>query len=234
MLKNNEELKKILLAKGLGSSEGNLRIFNKFFKDRQTEEQYIHQRFKIDHGLKVLDIGCGYGHDLIHFSEDSVGLEAAVYQADYARSLGLKVVSGNAEEDLNKISGQFDLIWCADFLVHMISPYKFLYDSRRLLPVGGKLVIQIPLMSIFNKHRSGCHFYAFNKKSLEYLMAMAGYRVLKTSGLIRKKPNWFNFIFEPLLQNWGGNIWVLAEKEETVPVDFSKVYLPAWFKGENK
>jgi len=113
----------------------------------------------------------------------------------------------------------------------MASPYKFLYDCRRLLPVGGKIVIQIPLMSIFNKHRSGCHFYAFNKKSLLYLIEMAGFRVIKTSGLIRKKPEWFNFIFELMMQNWGGNIWVLAEKEDKAPVDFKKVYLPDWFKA---
>lgn len=230
MIKNNKELKNILLKRGLGDAEGNLRIFNKFFKNRQNDERYIRERFGLDDKLKVLDIGCGYGHDLIHFSDESVGLEAASFQADYARALGLRVISGNAEQDLEKINEQFDLIWCADFLVHMISPYKFLYDSRRLMPVGGKLVIQIPLMSIFNKHRSGCHFYAFNKKSLEYLMEMAGYRVLKTSGLIRKKSVWFNFIFEPLLQRWGGNIWVLAEKLEATPVDFEKVYLPTWFQ----
>lgn len=234
MKKSNEELKKILLTKGLASPEENLRIFNKFFKDRQAEESYIYKKFKIDYSLKILDIGCGHGHDLIHFSENSVGLEAAAYQADYARSLGLNVILGNAEEDLNKISQEFDFVWCADFLVHMISPYKFLYDLRRLLPVGGKLMIQIPLMSIFNKHRSDYHFYAFNKKALEYLMEMAGYRVLKTSGLIRKKPVWFNMIFEPLLQIWGGNIWVLAEKEATAPVNFNKVHLPSWFKPENK
>jgi len=230
MEKSNEELKKILLAKGLGSPEDNLRIYNKFFKDRQKREEYIYKKFGIDFNMKILDIGCGYGHDLIHFSENSLGLEAAAYQADYARSLGLNVISGNAEEDLNKISQQFDLIWCADFLVHTVSPYKFLYDLRRLLPTGGKLVIQIPLMSIFNKHRAGCHFYAFNKKSLEYLIEMAGFWALKTSGLIRKKPNWFNLIFELPLQRWGGNIWILAEKEEATPVNFDKVCLPAWFK----
>lgn len=104
MKKSNEELKKILLAKGLASPEENLRIFNKFFKDRQAEELYIYKKFKIDYSMKILDIGCGHGHDLIHFSENSVGLEAAAYQADYARSLGLNVISGNAEEDLNKIS----------------------------------------------------------------------------------------------------------------------------------
>jgi hypothetical protein len=41
---------------------------------------------------------------------------------------------------------------------------------------------------------------------------------------------WFNLIFEPLLQLFGGNIWILAEKKEGVPLDFSKVFLPKWFK----
>lgn len=229
MVKSNEELKKIIMANGLGDEAGKSRIFNKFFKDRQKGENYIYKKFGIDFNKKILDVGCGYGHDLIHFSDVSVGFDAAGFQADFARSLGLKVISGNAEDDLHKILEQFDIIWCADFLVHTLSPYKFLYELRKLLPVGGKLVIQIPLMSIFGKYRSGCHFYAFNKKSLVYLMEMAGYSIVKTSGLIRRFPGWLNFIFEVPLKLLGGNIWVLAEKKKDTPVDFNKVYLPGWF-----
>ena len=231
MLKDNNQIKNIITSCGSYNQEGNLRIYNKFFKNRQNEQKYIYKKFQINFNSKILDIGCGYGHDLIHFSPDSVGLEIGEPKVNFAKSLKLNVILGNAEDDLTKIDQKFDLIWCLDFLVHMASPYKFLYDCRRLLPVGGKIVIQIPLMSIFNKHRSGCHFYAFNKKSLLYLIEMAGFRVIKTSGLIRKKPEWFNFIFELMMQNWGGNIWVLAEKEDKAPVDFKKVYLPDWFKA---
>jgi 2-polyprenyl-3-methyl-5-hydroxy-6-metoxy-1,4-benzoquinol methylase len=230
MLKSNEEMKKLIIFRGEKSEEENLRIFNKFFKNRQLEQGYIYKKFQINFKWKILDVGCGYGHDLIHFAQDSLGLEAGEAKVNFARSIGLNVMLGNAENDLTAINQEFDLIWCLDFLVHMASPYKFLYDCRRLLKPRGKIVVQVPLMSMFNMHRSHYHFYALNKKSLEYLLEMAGYKVIKTSGLIRKKPRWFNLMFDYWLERWGGNIWILAEKSEQVPVDFNNMYLPEWFK----
>lgn len=230
MMKNNEQIKNIIISRGNYNQEGNLRIYNKFFKNRQNEQEYIYKRFQIDFSSKILDIGCGYGHDLIHFSHNSVGLEIEEQKVNFSRSLGLNVILGNAENDLAKMNQKFDLIWCLDFLVHMVSPYKFLYDCRKLLPVGGKIVIQIPLLSILNKHRASCHFYAFNKKSLLYLIEMSGFKVINTSGLVRRKSKWFNFIFEPILQNWGGNIWVLAEKKDKLPVNLEETYFPNWFE----
>lgn len=230
MKKNNEELKKIILEKGLAGLSENERIYRKFFKDWQEKNAYIYNRFNLDFSAKILDIGCTYGHNLIHFAEGSVGIEKNTKAAEFARSLGLNVVDINAEDGLELIAGPFDFIWCTDFLVHMISPYKFLYDCRRLLKSKGQIVIQIPLMSILNKHRASCHFYAFNKKSLIYLLEMAGYKVIKSSGLIRRMPGWLNCLLEPVLELWGGNIWLLLEKQEETPVNFDKVYLPGWFK----
>ncbi len=230
MEKSNNELKKLILEKGTGDTEENQRIYNKFFKDWQRNHKYIYRKFRINFNMKILDIGCGYGYNLIHFSENSVGIEASFRMAEFASKLGLNVLSINVEDDLSAIGQKFNLIWCTDFLVHMISPYKFLYDCRKLLEDNGRLVIQIPLMSIFNMHRSSCHFYAFNKKSLLYLLEMAGYDIIQISGAIRRKPKWFNFIFDPLLRRWGGNIWVLARKKKDAAIDFGKVYPPKWFK----
>jgi len=230
MEKSNEELKKIILGKVSGDAEESLRIYNKFFKDWQRNHKYIYCKFQINFNMKILDIGCSYGYNLIHFSEDSVGIEAGLKQVEFARQLGLNVLSINVEDDLSAIGQKFNLVWCTDFLVHMVSPYKFLYGCRNLLEKNGQMVIQVPLMSIFNMHRSVCHFYAFNKKSLSYLLEMAGYEIVKTSGFLRKKPKWFNSIFELLLQRWGGNIWVLAQKKNELPTDFKRSFLPKWFK----
>lgn len=230
MLKSNGELKKIIIEKGPYGDAENERIFHKFFENWPRENSYVYQRFDMDFDMEILDIGCNFGHNLIHFHPDSVGIEANPFSIKFAQALGLNIVDINAENGMDAIRRQFDLVWCTDFLVHMISPYKFLYDSRKLLKPGGKLVIQIPLMSFFNMHRSYCHFYAFNRKALLYILEMAGFKVLKTSGLIRKRPRWFNAMFEPILQIWGGNIWVYAEKMDEVPINFDKVYLPDWFK----
>ncbi|MDD4332943.1 MAG: methyltransferase domain-containing protein [Patescibacteria group bacterium] len=231
MRKTNEELEKLIMDRGIFTGEENRRIYEQSFKNWHGDHEYIYKRFGISQEEKMLEIGSAYGQNLIHFSKESIGIEVNNKLVDFSRSLGLKIISLNAEDDLSLITEKYDLIWCTDFLVHMVSPYKFLYDCRNLLKDRGRIVIQIPLMSMFETHRSSCHFYAFNKKSLLYLLEMAGYKIIKTSGLIRKKPRWFNYIFEPLLQIWGGNIWVLAEKEDKTPVNFKKVFLPKWFKA---
>ena len=233
MKKNNQELEKIILEKGLGDLQEKERIYRKFFKDWQDKNEYIYRRFGLGFNTRILDIGCGYGHNLIHFAQDSVGIEANIKEAEFAKSLGLNVVNINVEDDLKLIDGQFDFIWCTDFLVHLVSPYKFLHDCRKLLRENGRLVIQIPLMSIFNRHRASCHFYAFNRKSLLYLLELAGYKAVKTSGFIRRIPKLVNSVLEPVLQLVGGNIWVLAEKRDKTPVNFDKVYLPKWFTTFN-
>jgi len=230
MKKTNEELKKIIFEKSDLSDEDKLRIFNNNYKDWQTKHEYIYKRFNINFNDKILDIGCSFGHNLIHFSQDSVGIEIQQPIINFLNSLGLNVKSINVEDDLRKMDEKFDLIWCTDFLVHTISPYKFLYDCRHVLNDNGRIVIQIPLMSIWNTHRSSCHFYGFNKKALLYIFEMSGYKIIKTSGLIRKLPSWLNKILEPVLQIWGGNIWVLAEKQSHVPINTKKVYPPSWFK----
>jgi len=223
----NEEVKKIILEKGTFTAEENLRVYNTYFHNWVEYNDYIYKRFNINFDNKILDIGSSYGHNLIHFNRQSIGIEANQSLIPFSRSLGLNIMELNIEDAL-PADEKFDLIWCTDFLVHLISPYKFLYDCRKILKDNGRLVIQIPLMSILNTHRSACHFYAFNKKSLLYLLEMNGYKILKTSGCIRKMPKIFNVIFEPVLQIFGGNIWVLAEKKET-SFNFKKSFLPNWF-----
>jgi SAM-dependent methyltransferase len=230
MKMSEEELKRYVLEKGTGDKDENLRVYNKFFKDWRSNHEYIYRRFDISRDSKILDIGCNYGMNLINFAEGSVGIESNPPIVAFARRLGLDIVDMNAEDDLLSLNHKFDLIWCTDFLVHMASPFKFLYECRNLLEENGRILIQIPLMSIFGMHRSPCHFYAFNKKALIYLIESAGYEVMGCSGYIRNKPGWFNAIFEPLLQIWGGNIWVMARKKAKPLSDFNSSFLPKWFK----
>ena len=82
------ELKKIIVKRIGDTSEGE-RIYNKFFRGWQRNHSYIYRKFQIDFNMKMLDIGCGYGHNLIHFSENSVGVEAESKQVEFARRLGL-------------------------------------------------------------------------------------------------------------------------------------------------
>ena len=97
----NERVKEIVLTKGLFDQKENERIYYKFFHNWVKGNDYIYNRFKVNSGQKILDIGSNYGHNLIHFSSDSVGIEFEKRLADFSRALGLKVIQKNAEEGLN-------------------------------------------------------------------------------------------------------------------------------------
>ena len=228
MYKRQNELKKIILAKGCYDKEENLRIYNKFFKDWFNNHNYIYNKFKIKDSFRILDIGCGPGHNLIHFSQDSVGIEINDYMIDFGRNLGVNIIRANVEDNLPTINGRFDLIWCTDFLIHLVSPFRFLFKIRKYFDDESRLVIQIPKISIFKTHESPEHFYAFNKEDLSYLLRISGYKIIDFSGYIRTKPNYLNKILEPLLQKFGPNIWILAKKDKYSGIT-DKTFLPSWF-----
>ena len=225
---NEKELKKIVLSKGPYEDKENLRIYNKFFKDWFNNHAYIYNKFKIDKSSRILDIGCGPGHNLVHFNSKSLGIEINDYLANFGKKLDLNVMKINVEDDWPEIDGKFDLIWCTDFLIHMVSPFRFLFKIKKYLKEDGKLVIQIPQPSIFKTHISPEHFYAFNKTSLIYLLEASGYKVTSFSGYIRRLPNWLNILLEPLFQKYGTNIWILVEKNSSLTIT-DKSFLPSWF-----
>lgn len=223
-----QELEKLILSKGCYGKDENLRMYNKFFKGWFDKHRYIYRRFGIKDSFRILDIGCGPGHNLVNFSPDSVGIEINDCLLNFGQGLGLNIIKANVEEKMPDIGGRFDLVWCTDFLVHMISPFRFLFQIRKYLDEDSYLVIQIPKISVFKTHESPEHFYAFNKEGLAYLLKMAGYRITGYSGYIRTQPNLLNKIFEPVLQKFGTNIWVLAQKDKQ-PVIPDKAFLPSWF-----
>lgn len=225
---NEKELKEMVLSRGPYDQEENLRIYGKFFKDWSVKHTYIHKRFKIDESLRILDIGCGPGHNLVHFNPKSLGIEINDYLAKFGKSLGLNILEINAEDNWPEINGKFDLIWCTDFLIHLVSPFRFLFKIKKYLKEDGKIVIQIPQPSILKTHLSPEHFYALNKVSLTYLLEAAGYKTTGYSGYIRRLPNWLNAVLEPLLQKFGANIWILAEKNNSSIIT-NKSFLPSWF-----
>lgn len=225
----NKEIKQLIIVKsGLAENEAE-KMYFRFFHNWAEHHKYIYKRFNINFGDKILDIGCGCGHNLIHFNKKSIGIEKDERFFNFAKKIGLNVKDLNVEDDLLNLKGEnFEFIWCTDFLVHTVSPFKFLCECREILAPAGKILIQIPLMSVLNKHKSSCHLYAFNKKSLIYMLDVCGYKILKTSGCVRCLPGFINTIFEPVLRIFGTNIWVLAEKLPEPKFNKNKLFLPKW------
>ena len=120
------------------------------FSEEKTEEIYRTRFFRMPAKLKrvikeynldnkrVLDVGCGHGHCLIHFGEGSVGIEIREEYVKFAKAIGLNVVKCDIDEGLEKIPNEyFDAIWCSDILEHTNSPHIVLNNLNLKLKWGG-------------------------------------------------------------------------------------------------
>jgi len=84
-------------------------------------------------------------------------------------------------------------------------------------------------LQFLGTHKSPEHFYSFNKEDLIFLLKASGYKIVDSSGYVRRMPNCLNKIFEPLLQRFGTNIWILAKKRKNNSGIPDKSFLPSWF-----
>src|SRR5512133_3222242 len=91
----------------------NERIYRKFFATVPRSFLYLVEKYGLGR-KRTVDVGCGYGHYLIHFGPGSMGLDANEKSEAFARSVGLEVVDCNVEEGVPLEAESFDAVWCAN------------------------------------------------------------------------------------------------------------------------
>ncbi len=117
---------------------------NKKIKSIRKDWDLIQSLINAD--KKILDIGCGEG-ELIsilkkNINADCRGLEVNGEFVRKAISLGLSVVQGNAENDLEQYSNEsFDYVILSQTLQAMYSPKKVLLEMLR---IGNKVIVSFP------------------------------------------------------------------------------------------
>jgi len=100
-------------------------------------------------GIKVLDVGCGYGGagKLIKakYTAEVHGIDINGRAADKARIYYDSVISGNIEQDDTLFEANyFDFILCADVLEHLSDPWKVLRRLKNYLKNDGQIAASIP------------------------------------------------------------------------------------------
>ena len=75
---------------------------------------------------RLLDVGCAYGFFLQEAKPffDVSGIELAQDAADHCRRSGLNVLTGQAERDVLRQLGSFDVITLLDVIEHLPSPHE--------------------------------------------------------------------------------------------------------------
>lgn len=137
-------------------------------------------------GERVLDLGCGAGRFLTALREagaDPVGAEIAEAAAERARATGVEVRLVEPDGTLPFGHGEFDLVWCSEVLEHIPDVGQALFEVRRVLKRGGRLLATVPhvprLRALWRFEREfdplGQHVRFFTRRSLATTLEASGF-----------------------------------------------------------
>jgi SAM-dependent methyltransferase len=124
-----------------------------------------------------IDIGAGIGHYLKFMSESSFGLDLNELKEN-------KIYSWNFnDEPRNEDLSVADVLWCSNFLEHVLHPHEFLIKIKKLLKPDGLLIVAVPNTTLFNKGPysgtlQGDHVNFYNNATLKLTIEFAGYEIL--------------------------------------------------------
>jgi 2-polyprenyl-3-methyl-5-hydroxy-6-metoxy-1,4-benzoquinol methylase len=137
-------------------------------------------------GDRVLDLGCGAGRFLRALGEagaEPVGVEIAEAALERARanapSVDLRLLEDGT---IPAAHGEFDLVWCSEVLEHIPDVGEALFEIRRVLKPGGRLLATVPRIRARDLLRFeatfdplGQHVRFFTRKSLARTLAATGF-----------------------------------------------------------
>jgi SAM-dependent methyltransferase len=188
------DVRELILERGCFDREENERIYWKWF---HGAPRYLFRAVDRKYGLtqvRLADVGCSYGMNLLHCAPGSYGIEIDEREAAFALGLGLPVHHRDAMHgDLSDLE-RVDALWCAAVLEHVDAPHVFLRKLYDLLVPGGLLVVFVPTIPIFrglsklpriggyfNGHVAVDHVNAFTPATLGFTCERAGFRTLEVS-----------------------------------------------------
>jgi SAM-dependent methyltransferase len=137
-------------------------------------------------GARVLDVGCGQGVALRHFTEmgvEATGITLNAVDVAECRRLGYNVLEMD-QSFLDFPDGEFDLVWCRHCLEHSIFPYLTLSEFNRVLKPGGWLYVEVPAPDTSCQHQTNQnHYSVLGKSMLASLIVRSGFRVVDVADI---------------------------------------------------
>jgi SAM-dependent methyltransferase len=164
--------------------ETNSEEYSETTRDRQRAAVLSNFVRGLQPGGRVLDLGCGAGHDLKSFVRHgvlAVGLDYAEAMARLAhRASGAPVVNADMRA-LPIATGSFDGVWASASL-HHVGPEGLasaLAECRRVLGTGGVFFASVKRGSGEFLDRSGRFFALHDSRSWSGAVTAAGFRTLR-------------------------------------------------------
>ncbi len=119
-LRSVEELQEFIRDRSIFPSEQTETIIGGRFRSLPKRLVYAMGQWPF-RGARVLDLGCSYGHCLVHFAPGSVGLDNVPEHVEFCRSLGLDARLWNVEQGLDIVAdGSFDIAWVSDIVGNIL------------------------------------------------------------------------------------------------------------------
>ncbi len=143
-------------------------------------------------GKSLLDIGTGCGYMLDAAREigiDGYGIEISEYAAKQASIKHPGHIVNGTLKTTNYDKEKFDMVSATDVLEHILEPVTFTHTVRKILKPHGHLLLTVPNIGSFTKRVMGKHWFHYkeehvtywNRKSLDFLMEQAGFKIVHLS-----------------------------------------------------
>ena len=170
---------------------------------------------------RVLDVGCSYGHCLVHFGSGSVGLDNVPEHVAFCRSLGLDARLEDVESRLSELDdASFDAVWVSDILEHLDAPRVLIRRLASKLKPDGRLVLYMTVLPRSRLTRrlfagrgffdADVHHYQFTLETASYLVERAGYVVDEIVPHMLPRPL---EPIKPLLAPFAPTVYITARRD---------------------
>jgi ubiquinone/menaquinone biosynthesis C-methylase UbiE len=183
---------------------------------------------------KILDVGCGSGQFLYEMKRlgiiDCYGVEPYGFDEKGAKKHNLNIKKCDLLS-AKYPSNFFDIITLNHVLEHMSNPDKILKEIKRILKVGGKLIIEVPNANSLNYAVYGKrwynldtprHLYSYSDKNLHIYLESLGFDITS----IKYKGNTLNLgSLDSIFTEMGFKLFIKARKKIMHAVAFINVFL---------
>ncbi|MEI6825683.1 MAG: class I SAM-dependent methyltransferase [Desulfuromonadales bacterium] len=140
----------------------------------------LEELFPLLPGMRVLDVGCGQGPALEHFSSrklEYLGITLSEDDIAECRAKGYRVEKMD-QSFLTLPEGSQDLVWARHVIEHSLFPLFTLGGFSRILRPGGFLYLEVPAPETSCHHeRNPNHYSVLSKGCWRALLERCGFRI---------------------------------------------------------